>query len=199
MANVTPDRELALETATALHTPGYADLIQQHGIHTANHHLRATATSIWRWLTGPAHLRITIGPTRDHDGHPDPHPDNNGGQPVQLRITDQTGRPYQADLTVQVYDAVGNEITDDPGTMADDLTWTLDSGDGIVTLDVSPDTRTCTVTATALGSAVVRVTLAELTGTVAVDVIPGDAASLQITEGEPRPRPDTEPEPVEPQ
>lgn len=195
MADMTDTRRIAMAHAVTLHTNRFSS----HSPAIANQMLRTTATRIYDWLTGPTHLKITIGPAVDRDGHPDPHPDNNGGQPVQLRITDTQGHPYQADLTVQVYDAVGNEITDDPGTMADDLTWTLDSGDGIVTLDVSPDTRTCTVTATALGSAVVRVTLAELTGTVAVDVIPGDAASLQITEGEPRPRPDTEPEPVEPQ
>jgi hypothetical protein len=158
--------------------------------------LRATATAIYDWLTGPAHLFVTIGPVLDEDGNPDPHPDNNGGQPVQLRITDPSGRPYHADLSVAVFDAVGNEITDDPGTTTDDLAWTLDSGDGVVSTAVSIDTRTCTVTAASIGSGVVRVSLGELTGTVAVDVIAGDAAELRITEGEPtseQPAPEPEP------
>lgn len=108
---------------------------------------------------------------------------------MQLRITDATGRPYHADLSVGVFDAIGDPIGDDPNTTTDDLTWSLDSGDGVVTLTVSADTRTCTVTAGSLGSAVVRVTLGDLTGTVAVDVIAGDAAELRITEGEPTSEP----------
>ena len=151
-----------------------------------------TATHLYQWLIGPAHLHLHVGPIRDADGQIITQPK---GQPVQLRITDSEGRPYECDLTVSVYDAVGNEISDDPNVTTDDLTWALDSGDGVVSLAVSGDTRTCTVTATSLGSAVVRVTLGDLSGTVAFDVIPGDAASLTIVETEPRTRPDAEPAP----
>lgn len=193
MPDLTDTRRLAMAHAVALHS--FHTFADAPDVTVANRALRKTATSIFDWLGGPASMRITIGPVLDADGQPDTHNDP-GGQPVQLRITDATGRPYHADLSVQVFDAVGNEITDDPGTTTDDLTWTLDSGDGIVTTAVSGDTRTCTVTAAALGSAVVRVALGELTGTVAVDVIPGDAAELRITEGTPEPTPDTEPEPL---
>ena len=150
------------------------------------------ATRYYQWLVGPAHLHLHIGAVRDADGQIITQPK---GQPVQLRITDSEGRPYECDLTVSVYDAVGNEISDDPNVTTDDLTWALDSGDGVVSLAVSGDTRTCTVTATSLGSAVVRVTLGDLSGTLSFDVIPGDAASLTIVETEPRTRPDAEPAP----
>lgn len=193
MADLTETRRLAMHHAVTLHSDGF----DTYTVNEANRALRATATAIYDWLIGPAHIHILIGPVTDQDGNPDPHPDNDGGQPVQLRVTDPTGRPYRADLSVTVHDAVGNEITDDPGTSTDDLTWSLDSGDGVVSTAISTDTRTCTVTAAALGSAVVRVQLAELTGTVAVDVIPGDAAELRITEGTPEPTPDVEPFPEE--
>lgn len=186
--DLTHERELALAHAVALHEGRVLAGDE------AGKLVRLTAADLFDWLIGPASLQIIIGPVRDADGQP--LSDTNERNPVQLRITDQQGRPYEVDFTVIVRDAVGNVITDDPGTTTDDITWSLDSGEGVIGTTISGDTRMLTGTAAAIGSSVVRVSLGELTGTVAVDVIPGDAAELVISEGTPRPRPETEPEPV---
>lgn len=181
MRDLTHERELALGHAVALHEGRVLAADE------AGRVVRLTATALYDWLVGPASLQIIIGPVRDADGQPIT---TNGRNPVQLRITDPQGRPYEVDFTVIVRDAVGNEITDDPGTTTDDITWSLDSGEDVIDTVVTADTRMLTATAAAIGSSVVRVSLGELTGTVAVDVIPGDAAELAIVEGTPRPRPE---------
>lgn len=194
MPDLTSNRQLALQVAADLHRQQFAIRIDRGDLDGANLGVRSTATALYHWLIGPALLHVHVGPVRNGAGQI--IPTITKGNAVQLRIADPQGRPYECDLTVTVRDALGNEITDDPSTPSDDLTWTLDSGEGVVDLAISADTRMCTVTAAQIGSAVVRVALGELTGTVAVDVIAGDAAELAIVEGTPRPRPDTEPEPV---
>ncbi|MGH9290827.1 MAG: hypothetical protein ACRD0V_21445 [Acidimicrobiales bacterium] len=100
---------------------------------------------------------------------------------MQLRETDQV------DLTVTVVSAKGTAIPDRPEDTTDDLSWTT-GDESVARLVVSPDTRVCTVVAGAVGSTVVTVAFRELSATLAVDVIPGDAAVLTIGEGGPVPQ-----------
>lgn len=107
---------------------------------------------------------------------------------MQLRDNEQVS------LTVTLASARGNVIGDQPGT-EDDLVWTVSGDEGVVTLDVSEDTRTATVKASGtLGSTVVRVEIGELFATEAFDVVPGDAALITITAGTPTEQ-ETEPTP----
>lgn len=102
----------------------------------------------------------------------------------------------QITLTVAVTDAKGVPIADDPLNTADNLTWAFDNGE-VATLQISDDTRSATVVAGLPGSGTGTVTLGELSATFAVDVVPGDAALVSISEGTPEKQP-TNPAPTEP-
>ena len=173
----TDARYLAMTQALNLHHDGWPDLIANVGTDNADDALRATATTIYDWVTGPVAIYVTIGTVLNQTtGQP------TGtilrGTPMQLHDDEQV------DLTVAVASAKGSPIADDPNTTGDDLTWTSDDST-IAGLEVSGDTRTCTVRAGVTGSTVVTVTLGELSATLAVDVIPGDAAVITIGEGTP--------------
>lgn len=173
----TDARYLAMAQALHLHHDSWSDLITDVGTDNADAALRATATTIYDWVTGPVAIHVTIGTVLNQDT----------GQPTGTILK---GTPMQlhddemVDLTVAVASAKGSPIPDDPATTGDDLTWTVDDST-IAGLAVSSDTRTCTVLAGVTGSTVVTVTLGELSATLAVDVIPGDAAVITIGEGAP--------------
>jgi len=170
-------RCLAMEQALHLHHDSWSDLITDVGTDNADAALRATATTIYDWGTGPVAIYVTIGTVVNQTTG-----QSTGtilkGTPMQLHDDEQV------DLTVAVASAKGSPIPDDPATSGDDLTWTSDDST-IAGLAVSSDTRTCTVLAGVTGSTVVTVTLGELSATLAVDVIPGDAAVITIGEGVP--------------
>lgn len=184
------DRERALKAALELYENGlFYDLAQADGennVTAANKALRSTASAIFTWLIGPAIMFLTVGPVVSQDtGLPVANP--LGGNPMQLRDNEQV------DLTVTLASARGNVIGDQPGT-EDDLVWTVSGDQGVVTLDVSADTRTATVKATGtLGSTIVRVEIGELFATEAFDVVAGDAALITITAGEPIEQPEPTP------
>jgi len=90
----------------------------------------------------------------------------------------------QVTLSVAVADAKGAAISDDPSRTDDDLQWSV-ADENVATLQVSSDTRSCTVVAGMPGSTVVTVTLGDLQATEAVDVVAGDAALLTFSEGTP--------------
>jgi hypothetical protein len=184
VTDLTPARELALNAAIILHTPIFGAQVDELGIDTANLDVRRTATSLFHWITGPAYLLLRAGPVRDADGNTT-EPIRKGDA-VQLHIADRQGRPYEVDYTVELTDSLGNPIPDDDTTTGDDLSWTFDSGEGVVTTVISADTRTCTARTAQLGSAVIRVGIVDLSATAAVDVVPGEAALIRIVEGTPR-------------
>lgn len=160
-------RELSLTAAVHLHS----------GHCCTGETVLATATAFHEWLTATTALLITIGSVIHQDtGHLTLS--NPGGNPMQLHDDEQV------DLTVSVASRKGNPIPDDPATTEDDLTWTV-ADPTVASLLVSPDTRTCTVVAGVTGSTVVTVAFRELAATLAVDVVPGAAALLTITEGDP--------------
>lgn len=90
----------------------------------------------------------------------------------------------QVTLSVAVSDAKNVNLPDDASTDTDNLNWTVDD-EGVATLQVSADSRSCTVVAGQPGSTVVTVTLGDLSATEAVDVVPGNAALITISEGTP--------------
>jgi len=178
---ILPDRTdarlLAMTQALVLYHSGWADLIATDGTEDADAALKATATTIYDWYVGPVAIYVTIGTVLNQDtGQP------TGtvlkGTPMQLHDDEKV------DLSVIVTSAKGAPIADDPSTTGDDLTWTSDDST-VAGLAVSDDTRTCTVLAGEVGSTVVTVSLGELSATLAVDVIPGDAAVITIGEGVP--------------
>ena len=170
-------RGLAMTQAIDLHHDWWGTLTASHGTFGADAALRATATAIYNWVTGPAALWITIG-TVVHQDTGQPTGTIIGGTPMQLHDDEQVA------LTVTVASAKGSVIPDDPATSTDDLTWTTDDST-VAALEVSADTRTCTVRAGVTGSTIVSVSFQELSATLAVDVIPGGAAVLTIGEGTP--------------
>lgn len=173
------ERERALEAALELYDDSlFSHIAQMDGTDEADLALRRTASTIFTWLIGPAIMFLTVGPVTSQDtGLPVVNP--LGGNPMQLRDNEQV------DLTVTLASARGNVIGDLPGT-EDDLVWTVSGDEGVVTLDISEDTRTATVKASGtLGSTVVRVEIGDLFATEAFDVVAGDAALITITAGEP--------------
>ncbi|NUT90896.1 MAG: hypothetical protein HOY78_02585 [Saccharothrix sp.] len=183
------ERRDALMLAVRLHEPRYPE----HDAGQADAEMLATATKVWRWLTGPAYLLLHIGPVIDQEtGEVDTtHP---RGNPMQL------GDHQRVELSIEVATAKGNEIPDDPTNTEDNLVWSVENGTDVIGLTVSEDSRTATVHAIDLGSAVVRVTVPgtepPLFSTLAVDVVARRAARVNIRVGEPTDQP-TEDEPVD--
>lgn len=174
-ADTSEERQLALAYAARLMQ---AKFDESDTIATTGGEFLALASAIHGWLVGPAALFLTIGPILKQ-GTREPTGREPGGSPMQLRDNEEN------DLTVVVASAKGNEIPDQAGTQ-DDLSWTVEGDEGVVELVVSEDTRTCTVRAVDIGSSVVKVEIGEVSATVAVDVIPGEAARVTVTEGTPR-------------
>lgn len=164
----TEDRRIALAHAVALHGPRY-----KPG-DSGDRAVRRSAQVLFGWLSGPVAIRLTIGPVFDQlTGLPTGT--TVGGPVAQLRDTEQFT------LSVDVADAKGASVSDQPG-IDDDVRWDVDNTD-VASLQVSDNTRECTVVAGNVGSAVVTVSLGDLFATLAVDVIPGAAAKLTINEG----------------
>jgi hypothetical protein len=88
------------------------------------------------------------------------------------------------DLSVLVASAKGAPIADDPFSTGDDLTWEV-TDSTVASLVVSDDTRTCTVRSGVVGSTVLTIGVGNAAATVAIDVIPGDAAAITVSEGTP--------------
>lgn len=183
----THERELALATTLDLYREDvFADLVSGNGTEAADKALRETATTVFRWLTGPAIMFLAVGSVVSQDtGQPVENP--LGGNPMQIRSNEQ----FTA--TVTLADSRGNVIGDAPG-VEDDVAWSVSGDEGVLTFTVSEDSRTATVKATGpVGSAVLRAEVGELFATLAVDVVPGEVALVTINASEPTEQP-AEPE-----
>lgn len=181
MHDLTSYHCMALDHAVDLHRESFG------GDTDANQRLLATATAIRDWLTGPIALLITIGPITDQTTG-----EIAGATPIGGTV--QLTETQQVDLTVTVASAKGTGIPDRPGDVTDDLLWVI-GDESVAALQVSEDTRICTVVAGVAGSTDLTVSLGELSARLAVEVLPGGAAVITIGEGTPIERGAGEPEP----
>ena len=177
---ILPDRTdarlLAMVQALALHHASWSELISD-GTEDADAALRATATTIYDWYVGPVAIYVTIG-TVVNQTTGQPTGTILKGTPMQLHDDENV------DLSVLVASAKGAPIADDPFSTGDDLTWEV-TDSTVASLVVSDDTRTCTVRSGVVGSTVLTIGVGNASATLAVDVIPGDAARITVSEGTP--------------
>lgn len=167
-------REQALAHAVDLHRHRFEDFGGE--FERAQKELLGTASALYAWLVGPASLSLTFGPIVDQTTHEPTG--RNGSAMTQMRDNQQ----FTVTLTAQ--DAKGAEVLDDATTGADDPTWVSDD-EGVFTWDVNPDNpREATAVAGLPGSAVGTVTIGEISATVAVDVVAGAIALVQLQTGE---------------
>ncbi len=175
-ADTSSDRQLALAYATRLMQTQFDesdDLVQTGG------YFLALASEIYEWLAGPVVMSLSFGPILKQ-GTREPTGREPGGSPMQLHDDEEV------DGTIALRSAKGNEVPDAPGTQ-DDIVWTVEGDEGVIAIEVSADSRTCTVRAVDLGSAVLRGAFGEnLFITEAFDVIPGDAVAMEVSFGTPR-------------
>jgi hypothetical protein len=159
----TITRSSAATATTANHfmVPGFTDLMTQAQVVSDFLALDSTV----------AYLVLQVGAPIQQDGSPVPDPLAKKGSVMQLRDNEQF------DITLEAKDAKGFDVTGDA------FTATVDD-ESVVTVDGPDESGTFTVVAGAPGSAVI--TFADSTGisaTEAVDVVPGDVATVTITEG----------------
>lgn len=182
-------RLVAMEHAVALHVEDFD--VDHDRIELLN-----TAQTITYWLAyGPTFPTIIFNPVLDQTTGE--ATGNTFGGPMSQLHTDEkvTG-------TIRALDSRGFEVPDDPATESDNVTWTLQAGgEDVATLEVSGDSRSATLSAVAPGSTVLTADIQTPAGarvvTQAIDVIPGDVASLEIVMGTPvkQDEPTPEPEP----
>jgi len=182
------ERERALAESLKLHDSRYSQATETGAL---DRELIATAKAMFDFLVGPAFLSLKIGPVSKQDtGLPVANP--LGGNPMQLRDDEQ----FTA--TVELTSSRGNPVADRPGDETDNVNWTVEGdAEGVLTLDVSEDSRTATVKAAGpVGSAVLRAEVGELFVTQAVDVVAGDAALMSISTSTPTKQESELPEPT---
>lgn len=139
--------------------------------------LLANATKIYGWLVGPASMSLAFGPIVDQVTE---EPTGRNGSAMTQMRDDQKVR---VSLTAQ--DAKGAEVLDRAGDTTDDPAWTS-SDESVFTWDVNPDNpREAWAVAGTPGSAVGTVTIGEISATVAIDVVAGDIALVQLATGDP--------------
>lgn len=139
--------------------------------------LLITATAIYGWLVGPASMSLAFGPIVDQVTE---EPTGRNGSAMTQMRDDQKVR---VSLTAQ--DAKGAEVLDRAGDTTDDPAWTS-SNENVFTWDVNPDNpREAWAVAGTPGSATGTVAIGEISATVAIDVVPGDIALVQLQPGEP--------------
>jgi uncharacterized membrane protein YidH (DUF202 family) len=136
--------------------------------------ITASARRFLAWLRGPQSIRLLVGPVTDQTA----------GAAVALNpegTTMQIQDHQQFDLSVTALDTEGQPTT------AGALVWTSDNEDA-VPVNVSEDGATFHVVAGNPGSATVRVEMTKddgevISATEAIDVVPGGAATIAISEG----------------
>jgi hypothetical protein len=173
MSDTTQQRETALALAVefAHDRPGsFDDLV-------------VGATKLYRFLVGPAFVKIRFSVVRQQGSAPT---GEEGSTVTQIRDTEEF------DITIDEFDTKGVEVPDEIDNPADDPVWTVDV-DGALSLTVDPsDPRKVTVGGTnQIGSYVVKCD-PQIPGfaalTFAVDVVPSDRATAQATVSDVRPQ-----------
>lgn len=172
---VNPERALALTEAVRLH----AEVFGERQIEEDRKTVVDTANIFYSFLIGPASLSVHYGPIVKQESRTPTG--QTGGAHVQIHDDEE----FDIDLT-DVKDAKGASIVDRAGDTTDDPTFTS-SDEGVFTYRVfNEDPRKVTVVAGLPGNAVGTIQLGAVTVTHAVDVVPGDVATFNVTEGEVR-------------
>lgn len=134
--------------------------------------IRHTADTYLAWLQGTVRLRLVPGPIQDQStGAPT-------GSPIPEGDTMQLHDNEKCTITADTEDAKG---FDTPEV----LEWSFDNAD-VASITVSEDTKSCTVVAGAPGSGVLTASIPALglSATLAVDVVPGGTATIELVPGE---------------
>jgi hypothetical protein len=172
---VNPERALALTEAARLHAESFGDVQFEEG----RREVLKTATAFYSFLTGPASAVVAFGPIVKQNTL---EPTGKAGSKMAQIHDDE-----EFDLTIpSVADAKGAEIPDRADDLTDDPTF-VSSDESVFTYRTfTEDPRKATVVAGMPGSAVGTVTIGSVVVTHAVDVVPGDVATVTIQEGEVR-------------
>jgi hypothetical protein len=166
MSDTSNERALALSQTTALYAGRFT------GGASHDQQFLATASAQYEWLIGPVAISVTLGPIFDQET----------GQPTGNAGGDTLKDSEKALLLISAVDAKGN-----PTSVPTDVTVTVDD-QAVAT--VTQDDAGWWVIAGSPGSTVGTGTWpsapgGQITGTFAIDVTAGDAASLSITLGTP--------------
>ncbi|MEV0584121.1 hypothetical protein [Nonomuraea sp. NPDC050310] len=135
----------------------------------AENAIRVTASKFAAWLAGTARMHLIPGPVVDEATGETIH---EGVDPMQMN----TGQKFTVECDTE--DAAGFDTVES-------IEWSIDNAD-VATLQVSEDTRSCTVVSGAPGSAVLTASIAALglSATLAVDVVPAGTATIELVAGD---------------
>lgn len=171
---VNPERALALTEAVRLH----AEIFGERQTEEDRDAVVATALRFYGFLIGPATASVTFGPIVKQNTL---EPTGKAGSTMAQVHDDE-----EFDLTLTAADAKGAQVLDRIGDDTDNPTFSSSDESVFTYRTYSDDPRKATVVAGMPGSAVGTITLGELSITHAVDVVPGDVATISIAEGEVR-------------
>jgi hypothetical protein len=168
------ERTLALTQAVALHAGSFGG----QAVEEQRKAVLATAQAFFDFLFGPASVNVTYGPV------------------VKQNTKESTGKAGTAmaqihddeefDIELTAADSKGAQVLDREGDTADDPAFTSSDESVFTYRTFNENPRKATVVAGMPGSAVGTITLGNITVTHAVDVVPGDVATVNISEGEAR-------------
>jgi hypothetical protein len=172
---VNPERALALTEAVRLHADSFGDVQPS----TGRRAVVDTANVFYTFLTGAAAVAVHYGPIVKQESRTPTG--QTGGAHVQIHDDEE----FDITLT-DAADAKGAPIADRPGDTTDDPTFSSSDESVFTYRTFDEDPRKATVVAGMPGSAVGTITLGAVQVTHAVDVVPGDVATVNIVEGEVR-------------
>jgi hypothetical protein len=168
---VNPERALALTEAVKLHAGSFGDKQFEEDRDA----VLATAVRFYAFLTGPATATVAFGPIVKQNTL---EPTGKAGTAMAQIHDDE-----EFDVSLTAADAKGAEVLDKAGDTSDDPAF-VSSDESVFTYRIdSNDPRQATVVAGMPGSAVGTITLGSITVTHAVDVVAGDVAVVNVSEG----------------
>jgi hypothetical protein len=168
------ERTLALTQAVALHAGSFGG----QAVEDQRKAVLATAQAFYYFLGGPASVVVTYGPIVKQNTE---EPTGKAGTAMAQMHDDE-----EFDIELTAADAKGVSVLDREGDTSDDPTFVSDDESVFTYRTYSDNPRKATVVAGTPGSAVGTVTLGNIVVTHAVDVVPGDIATVSIAEGEVR-------------
>lgn len=168
-------KAVALEQAVTLHTAMGTHHLQlgvdaDETVTKAETAILRTADRFAAWLAGTKRIRLIPGPVvNEATGETISH---EGTNPMQMN----TGQKFSVECDTE--DAAGFDTVEQ-------IEWSIDN-EAVASLQVSDDTRTCTVVSGEPGSAVLTASIAalNLSATLAVDVVPAGTATIELVPGD---------------